>query len=466
MSELLLGIASHPAYIVGMWFLAAFPIVVAMFAINSSRQYFLDRSRDATEDDLPHLPELHAARETWPLVSILIPARDEGVTIYDTVIRALDLHWPQLEIIVINDGSVDETAAELRKFQSVEAVRVISHETPLGKSVSLNEGMALATSSIVMILDADAKPAKNVLDRMVPHLLHYPDVVAVTGNPRMANTRTLLAKLEAIEFTSTVSTLRRGQSAWGRVNTISGIMTVFRANVVMEAGGFSPVQPTEDIELTWRLHELGYRCIYEPAAQVAMEVPETLPQWWAQRTRWSSGLVRVLQVHGMATLRKWEWPLVPLLVEASLAILWCHVLVVATLFWAMALSFGVPNLGNTLLIGHWGTMTVGIALAQVMWGMRLDSSHDKSIYKLWPLAPPLPDRLLVAWGVSSGLDISTHGAHQTPGVDMVLAQKSSAPDWSPGPNGLAVILPLGVMTFVSTPRLIPSTWRPGHRNIP
>jgi len=388
--ELLLAIAEHPATVVGMWFLAGFPIVVAMFAINASRQYLLDRYREATDYDLPHLPDLARARQRWPLVSVIVPARNEAATITQTVQAALELHWPELEIIVIDDGSSDTTALELAAFVERENVSVISHATPQGKSLSLNEAMEAARSEIVLILDADARPATNVLDRMVPHFLHYPDVAAVTGNPRVANTHRLLAKLQAIEFTSTVSTLRRGQSAWGRVNTISGIMTALKRDVVLGSGGFSPVQPTEDIELTWRLHEAGYRCIYEPAAQVGMEVPETLSQWWAQRTRWSSGLVRVLQVHGMATLRKWEWPLVPLLLEALVAILWCHVLVVATIFWAVALWYGIPNVGNALIIGHWGTMTVGIALGQVFWGMHLDSHHDKSILKLWPLAPLYP----------------------------------------------------------------------------
>jgi biofilm PGA synthesis N-glycosyltransferase PgaC len=388
--EVLLAIAEHPAYVIGMWFLAGFPIFVAMFAINASRQYLLDRSRQATDYDLPHLPDLARAREKWPLVSVVIPARNEASTVTQTVQAALELHWPELEVIVIDDGSIDTTATELEAFAAHPNFCVISHDTPRGKSLSLNDALEIARSEIVLILDADAKPATNVLDRMVPHFLHYPDVAAVTGNPRVANTNKLLAKLQAIEFTSTVSTLRRGQSAWGRVNTMSGIMTALRRDVVLRLGGFSPMQPTEDIELTWRMHEAGYRCIYEPAAQVGMEVPETLSQWWSQRTRWSSGLVRVLQVHGISTLRKWEWPLVPLLLEALAAILWCHVLVVATIFWAVALWYGIPNLGNTLIIGHWGTMTVGIALGQVFWGIRLDSRHDKSIVTLWPLAPLYP----------------------------------------------------------------------------
>jgi poly-beta-1,6-N-acetyl-D-glucosamine synthase len=389
-TEVLLGISEHPLYVIGMWFLAAFPIVISMFAINGSRQYLLDRSREATENDLPHLPELHKAREQWPLISIVIPARDEGAGIARTLQSVLELHWPRLEVIVINDGSIDDTADHIARLGKHVPVSVITHETPRGKSQSLNEGIAAASSELVLIMDADARPARNALDRMAPHFLHYEDVAAVTGNPRVANISSLLAKLQAVEFTSTVSTLRRGQSAWGRVNTMSGIMTLLRRELVLEQGGFSSTQPTEDIELTWRLHRQGYRCIYEPAAQVAMEVPDKLGQWWRQRTRWSSGLIRVLQTHGFGIVRKGEWPVFAILLEAIAAVLWCHVLVAATIFWVVSAVLGVPTLGNSLIIGHWGTMAVGIALIQIFWGMRLDSHHDKSIASLWPVAPLYP----------------------------------------------------------------------------
>lgn len=390
MTDILVGISHHPAYALGMWFLAGFPIVMSMFAINGARQYYLDRSRDVTEHDFPHLPDLHEARKRWPLISIVIPARDEGAVILRTIHSALELHWPQVEVIVINDGSVDDTAAQIAHHGKHVAVSVITHNTPQGKSQSLNEGIAAASSEIVLILDADARPARNALDRLVPHFLRYADVAAVTGNPRVANVTTLIAKIQAIEFSSTVSTLRRGQSAWGRVNTMSGIMTVLRRQLVLDEGGFSPYQPTEDIELTWRLHRLGYRCIYEPAAQVAMEVPETLLQWWRQRTRWSKGLIRVIQQHGWGIVRKWEWPIFPILLEAVAAVVWCHVLVVATVFWALAALWGFPTLGNSVIIASWGSMAVAIALAQIFWGMRLDSHHDKAIVQLWPLAPLYP----------------------------------------------------------------------------
>ncbi len=398
MEAFLSGLPTNPLAIASMWFLAVFPIVIAALAVNSSRQFYLDRFRFSVDDDIPHLEELIQARQRWPKVSIVIPARNEEPTIATTVDRALALAWPSIEVIVVDDGSTDNTRDVLERYRDSGLIRLIHFDTPRGKSKALNRGIRDATSEVVLILDADSQPMENVLHRMVPYLHRHGDVAAVTGNPRVINVPTLLTKLQAIEFSSTISTLRRGQSAWGRVNTVSGIMTVFRKSVLLRAGGFAPEQPTEDIELTWRLHRAGYRCLYEPAAQVGMEVPETLRQWWKQRTRWSRGLVLVLRRHGIGILRENEWPAFPILFEAALSILWCHVLILATVIWGLTVFYGTPEFGNTLIIGRWGALTVGVALIQIMWGMHLDSDHDRTIMKLWPLAPIYP---LVYWWLSA-----------------------------------------------------------------
>jgi biofilm PGA synthesis N-glycosyltransferase PgaC len=208
----------------------------------------------------------------------------------------------------------------------------------------------------------------------------------------------LLSKLQAIEFSSTISTLRRGQSAWGRINTISGIMALLRRKEVLELGGFSSEQPTEDIELTWRIHRNGFRCIYEPAAQVSMKVPLTLRDWFKQRTRWGSGLIRVLQKHGFQIVRKWEWPVFPLLLEATFAIIWCHLLALFVAIWILTIIFSGTDIFSPLGIGRWGAMAIGVSILQIIWGMHLDRSHDRSIIKLWPLAPLYP---LFYWGLSA-----------------------------------------------------------------
>ena len=380
------------------WFLAIFPIMIAALSVNSSRLFLLNRVRVETETLNPHEKDLMEAMRRWPLVSIVIPARDEERSLEATVRAVLKLEWPKLEVIVINDGSIDRTKEIAHRLKTELGIKLINHEFPQGKSNALNDGLKAASSEVVMILDADGIPARNVLTRMVPHFYLFENVLAVAGNPRIINTPNLLSKLQAIEFSSTISTIRRGQSAWGRINTISGIMALLRRDKILELGGFAIDQPTEDIELTWRIHREGYRCIYEPAAQVGMKVPLTFRHWFKQRTRWASGLVRVLQRHGFQIIKKWEWPAFPLLLEATLAIIWCHLLLIFTLIWILVALFAELNFESPLGIGRWGTMAIGVSILQIIWGMHLDRSHDRSIIKLWPLAPLYP---LIYWALSA-----------------------------------------------------------------
>jgi biofilm PGA synthesis N-glycosyltransferase PgaC len=380
------------------WYLAAFPLIIAALSVNSSRMFLINRFRAETESANPHQEDLENAKRIWPVISIVIPARDEEDSIERTVRAANQLIWPKIEIIVVNDGSIDRTATILQKLESELGIRIVTHASPQGKSVALNDGMRVATSEIVLILDADGIPAKNSLIRMVPHLSLNNDVLAVAGNPRISNVPNLLSKLQAIEFSSTISTIRRGQSAWGRINTISGIMALLRKEKILELGGFYSDQPTEDIELTWRIHREGYRCIYEPAAQVSMRVPLRLKDWFKQRSRWGSGLVRVLQTHGFQIIKKWEWPAFPLLLEATFAIIWCHLLMFFVIFWSIAIITSEFQIASPIGIGRWGVMAIGVSILQIIWGMHLDKSHDRSISKLWPLAPLYP---LFYWSMSA-----------------------------------------------------------------
>jgi len=398
MIEVLSQFVNSQLFQLASWFLAIFPVIIAALSVNSSRIFLLNRVRVETESLNPHPKQLEESQKKWPVISIVIPARDEELFLEKTVKAALKLDWPAVEVIVVNDGSRDGTQEIAERLKVEHGIEVINHRKPEGKSVSLNDGLRLAKSEIALILDADGVPARNVLVRMVPHLLLSEDVLAVAGNPRIINVPNLLSKLQAIEFSSTISTLRRGQSAWGRINTISGVMALIRREKIMAIGGFSSEQPTEDIELTWRIHREGYRCIYEPAAQVAMKVPLTFRDWFKQRTRWGRGLIRVLQTHGLQILRRFEWPAFPLLLEATLAIIWCHLLFLFTFIWAIVLVSGSINFESPLAIGRWGAMAIGVSLLQIIWGMHLDKSHDRTIIKLWPLAPLYP---LFYWFMSA-----------------------------------------------------------------
>ncbi len=189
-----------------------------------------------------------------------------------------------------------------------------------GKAMALNDALPLLPGELVLIVDADGRPQPDALRWMVPHFVKVPRVAAVTGNPRVVNTSTLLAKLQAIEFTATVSVLRRAQATWGRLMTFSGICTALRRSAIEDVGRFRVGMATEDIALAWQLQTTHADVRYEPRALFAMQVPETLPAWWSQRTRWARGLAQVLRQNAgvMRSLRTRRMSVAPVLPRGRL----------------------------------------------------------------------------------------------------------------------------------------------------
>jgi biofilm PGA synthesis N-glycosyltransferase PgaC len=336
--------------------------------------------------------------EEPPFVSVAVAAHNEEAVIGQTVEWLLDLDWPGFEIVVIDDGSTDRTREILTGFAQAGQIRLLTKHANEGKAMALNDALPLLKGEIILLLDADGRPEPDVLRYLVPHFVRVPRVAAVTGNPRVVNTTTLLAKLQAIEFSATVSTLRRAQATWGRLMTFSGICTALRKSAVEAVGRFRPEMATEDIALAWQLQTRYFDVRYEPRAVFAMQVPETLSAWWQQRTRWARGLGQVLR-RNTHVARRWQlrrmWPVYA---EACLSTLWCHLLVVGTVLWAAAFSVGVYTFGANPIPNFWGMLIACVGVLQVGCGLWLDGRYDTGIrrFRMWiPLYP------LVYWILTS-----------------------------------------------------------------
>lgn len=248
--------------------------------------------------------------EGWPTVTVLVPAHNEEAVIRRALTAVLAMDYPDLEVIVVDDGSTDRTVDALVSLIANSRIRLVRKVTNEGKALALNDALPLARGELVLILDADAEPAPDMLHWLVPHFQHA-RVAAVTGNPRVRNTESFIARLQAMEFSSIVSLLRRSQRIWGRITTVSGVVTLLRRSAVLDVGGFSPNMPTEDIELTWKLQKRFYDVRYEPRAICWMTVPLSYKGLWHQRLRWSRGLMQVMRKHA-DILAHWRlrrmWP--------------------------------------------------------------------------------------------------------------------------------------------------------------
>jgi biofilm PGA synthesis N-glycosyltransferase PgaC len=374
-------------YWAALLFFAAYPIVTSIMWITTALVFLGRWERSEGAADAP-------PSEAPPRVTVLIPAHNEAHVIASTLEAACRIDYPDYEVVVVDDGSTDDTAHAVRRYMVADArVRLVQKRVNEGKAMALNDALPLVNGEIVLTLDADAAPDAQILWRIVPHF-RAPRVGAVTGNPRARNLDTFLARLQAIEFSSIVSLLRRSQRVWGRVVTVSGVVAAFRRSAVFDAGGFSPEMPTEDIELTWKLQKRFYDVRYEPRAIVWMTVPSSARGLFKQRLRWARGLMQVFHKHA-DVITHWKYRRMwPVFVEAGLSILWALCFVVLTSIWLVSYAIGIPPVGASPIPNLWG-MTIGtLCLLQLLVGTLVDRRYDPGILRHYPYAVWYP---LVYW---------------------------------------------------------------------
>ncbi len=258
---------------------------------------FLHRIRSA---------RLHAAlkRKGGPLppVSILIPARNEEVVIEDTLraLRGLRYGDGQLEIIIIDDGSTDSTAAIVRRIAAedprVRLLQLPVQEQGRGKSHALNIAFRDTRHDLIAIYDADNRPEPESLEILVRRLLADESLGAVLGKFRTINRdRNLLTRFINLETLAFQWIVQAGRCALFGVGTLPGTNFVIRKRVLLECDGWDEKAITEDTELSIRIYEHGWKIDFAPEAVSWEEEPEKFGVWIKQRTRWVRGNFYVLR---------------------------------------------------------------------------------------------------------------------------------------------------------------------------
>lgn len=383
------------AYQAALLFFAFYPIASSLIWTTTSLTYYARREfRKPLEP-----PTL----EHYPAVSLLIPCYCEELHIQETLETCLRLDYPDLEIVVVDDGSSDRTVEKVLPYVEAGRVRLVAKTENEGKAMALNDAILCLRGEIVVIMDADASPKPDMLRYMVPHFSSS-RVAAVTGNPRVVDKETFVAKLQAVEFTSIVSILRRAQRVWGRILTASGVLTAFRKSALIDVGLFSPDMATEDIDMTWKLQKRYYDVRYEHGALVWMKVPKDLRGLWKQRRRWALGLAQVLRRHGKDVLSWKRRRIWPVLFESSLSILWAYVFVALTTLWAFSYAVGHPPVGASPIPNWWGMLIATLSLIQLGTGVLLDKRYDKEIVRYFPAAVYYP---LIYWMLMALTTVTT-----------------------------------------------------------
>ena len=237
-----------------------------------------------------------------PLVSVIIPARNEEKVIEHTIRSVLESDYEPLEVVVVDDASTDRTFEIALRYQGPK-VKVLRKEVGgRGKARALNFGLRFARGEVIVVVDADTIIGREAVKELV-RKLEDPTVAAVAGNVAVRNRVNLLTKLQAIEYIATFHLFRKGLSVLGAVPIVSGALGAFRRSV-LEATGFYDVDTvTEDFDTTVKALKTG-KIVQASAQAVAYtEVPETLRGLYRQRLRWYRGAFEVLLKHRDVFLR-------------------------------------------------------------------------------------------------------------------------------------------------------------------
>jgi len=232
-------------------------------------------------------------------VSVLIAAYNEHAVIARTVHAVLDSVPPPLEVIVVDDGSTDGTEEALRAaVGSDRRVRIV-RQTNQGKAAALNTALALASSEIVVCLDADTVFERETIARLTRHFVD-PRVAAVAGNVKVGNRVNLLTYWQAIEYITSQNLDRRAFAFLNAVPVVPGACGAWRRDAMRAVGGLRSDTLAEDMDLTWRLRRADWRIANEPSALAFTEAPQTLDALLRQRYRWAFGTLQCLWKHRAA----------------------------------------------------------------------------------------------------------------------------------------------------------------------
>ncbi|MBN2841346.1 MAG: poly-beta-1,6 N-acetyl-D-glucosamine synthase [Coriobacteriia bacterium] len=385
MLQVVQAIADNPVYIVMTVFFALYPLFTSIMWAVTAVICAVRRERPSKM----HFYEF--SDEELPSVTVVIPAHFEGRIITNTLEETLKLDYPHLQVIVVNDGSTDETLECAQAFLSDERVTVIDKRVNEGKAMAINDALVFATGDLILVMDADAYPELDALRWMAPHFVRNPRLAVVTGNPRVRNTQALLGKIQAVEFSSIISLLKRAQVVWGRIMTVSGVMALYRKSALQHVGLFVHDCATEDIATSWEFQRRFYDIRYEPRAQCRMQVPPTLRALWMQRMRWARGLAQVLRRNADIWTRWKDRRLYPVYLEAVLSIAWAYCFVILTIMWIVTWLAGAPLLGATPVPTWWGMLIGTASLLQLATGVLMDRRYDPSVtkYYFWASLYPL-----------------------------------------------------------------------------
>ena len=231
-------------------------------------------------------------------VTLIVPAYNEEVVIEKSIRSLLLQTYPNLEILIVDDGSKDRTYPLAKKYEFTKGLRSLKALTKKngGKANAINYGIEHSTGNLIMVVDADSKLNEDAVELMVRYFQN-PEIAAVAGSVYVSNQNNILTKLQALEYIEGLNMVRNGQAFLKLVNIIPGPIGMFRKDALYEVGLYDDDTFAEDCDVTLKLIMKGYKIDFEPEAVAVTEAPENLLDLIKQRYRWTRGILQAIKKH-------------------------------------------------------------------------------------------------------------------------------------------------------------------------
>lgn len=302
----------------------------------------------------------------FPFVSIIVPVYNEEKVVTESIKSLLNLNYSNYEIIIVNDGSTDNTKEVTEALVGYQKGRLSDIKVSLinkpngGKAQALNAGIKYSKAEIVLCMDGDSQLSPDSIKVAVRHFSN-PEIGAVAGNVKVINRGKLLTDLQALEYIEGLNMARSAQSFVNLVNIIPGPIGLFRKKAIEEAGFYSSDTFAEDADLTLKILANGWKIYYEPNSISYTEAPEKLHELLKQRYRWTRGIIQSIRKHKKLMINPTinfgdtfiMWTM------AYEALIWPVMNIAANLFFIVAAIF----FGFTSLIFFWWA---GLALLDLV----------------------------------------------------------------------------------------------------
>ncbi len=234
-----------------------------------------------------------ALRAENPLISIVVPGKNEGKHLYKLVRSLNEQTYRNFELIIVDDGSNDNTPIIGRNLEEKGLItKFLRNDMRGGKASGANLALRFSKGRYIVHLDADCSFDRDAIENILVPFYLDAKIAAVGGNVKVRNHRdTLCARLQAIEYLKTISIGRMVTSELGIYKIISGAFGAFRKDAIDAIGGWD-IGPGLDGDITVKIRKSGYKVVFEYKAVCLTSVPDKFKKLTKQRLRWDKSLVR------------------------------------------------------------------------------------------------------------------------------------------------------------------------------